>query len=119
MLAFVFFVVAVAVPVKANGQNDTSARALRLTSLNDLIFADLLLFEVHVLSKPQWASLCLKTNGCSAFTFTTQQSSLCPCRGHAMLMSEMAGVGVTGSQSYVLQSTSGRDVWPLMIVRAS
>lgn len=115
------FLVGVATPASASGQNDASARALRLSSLTDLVFTDLFLFERHVSSKPRCASVCLNWEGCAAFTVTTEPntvttepntvtagaSAMSRCRGHVILTSEMSGVNTAGSQAFVFQSTSG------------
>ena len=134
-LLSLLFLVGVATPASASGQNDASARALRLSSLTDLVFTDLFLFERHVSSKPRCASVCLNWEGCAAFTVTTEPNTVTTepntvttepntvttepntvtagagamsrCRGHVILTSEMSGVNTAGSQAFVFQSTSG------------
>ena len=127
-LLSLLFLVGVATPASASGQNNASARALRLSNLTDLVFTDLFLFERHVSSKPRCASVCLNWEGCAAFTVTTEPNTVTTepntvttepntvtagagamtrCRGHVILTSEMSGVNTAGSQAFVFQSTSG------------
>lgn len=127
-LLSLLFLVGVATPASASGQNNASARALRLSNLTDLVFTDLFLFERHVSSKPRCASVCLNWEGCAAFTVTAEPNTVTTepntvttepntvtagagamtrCRGHVILTSEMSGVNTAGSQAFVFQSTSG------------